>query len=136
MRKKNIFIVDDNAEFAEGLALLLTAKGYNAFTLNTVDEAIAITDSVIPDAVVVDIIMPQKYGYELIYHIKTHYLNLPVIAISGGNRNLATHYFLDFAEVLGANHVLKKPFEIKELTDIIDKYEPIFIVEDGRKNRE
>ena len=135
MRKKNILIVDDNVTFSQGLARLLENKGYNAYMLNKVDEAIEIMDSVIPDAVIVDIIMPERYGYELINHIKTEYVNIPVIAISGGSRNLPTKYYLDFAEALRADRILKKPFEVNDLIDIIEKFEPIYIADNERKNR-
>jgi len=64
--KSRIFIVDNNAQFADRVRLLLEATGnYIACAVNDPRRALETARSFKPDLVVVDLIMPQADGLEV-----------------------------------------------------------------------
>ena len=79
-----------------------------------------------PQLVITDIVMPKKEGLETILDLKREDPQVKIIAISGGGR-VGPESYLDIAEGFGANRVLTKPFNNKELLeaihDLLDKGE-------------
>ena len=64
--KSRILIVDNNAQFADRVRLLLEATGnYIACAVNDPRRALEAARSFKPDLVVVDLIMPQADGLEV-----------------------------------------------------------------------
>lgn len=123
-RKKNILIIEDNEAFSKGLSQVLRKYAYEPYILDNIDEAVQVLETLVPDAVITDIILPDNYGYEIIHYIKANFIDLPVIAISGGGRRLNSKYYLQFAETIGADHILHKPFEVRDLIKVIEQYQP------------
>ena len=68
----------------------------------------------LPDIIILDIIMPEKEGFETIAEIRRDYPNVKIIAISGGGSIGATNY-LKLAKTLGAKFAIEKPIDMKEL---------------------
>jgi len=65
-RQSRILIVDNNAQFADRVRLLLEATGnYIACAVNDPRRALETARSFKPDLVVVDLIMPQADGLEV-----------------------------------------------------------------------
>jgi len=67
---KRVFIVDDNADAAHSLALLLQMQGHDVQTVYSSREALDEVGAFKPDVVVLDIGLPEMDGYELIAHLK------------------------------------------------------------------
>src|SRR3546814_15869564 len=67
------------------------------------------------DVVVTDIVMPNKEGIETIFELRRSAPRVKIIAMSGRD----TVDFLDMARKLGADHVLRKPFEMRTLVDLV-----------------
>ena len=65
-----ILVVDDEADALELAAFILGGEGAEVFTADSVDEALEIFDKESLDAIVSDIGMPGKDGYNLIEEIK------------------------------------------------------------------
>jgi CheY-like chemotaxis protein len=59
--------------------------------------------------------MDDLPGYEVIKHAKLTFPAVPVIAISGGTRNVPSDLPLDLAKRSGADLCLSKPFTNDEL---------------------
>ncbi len=78
------------------------------------NEAIAKLDQRRYDAVVIDIIMPDREGLETILEIRKRWPDTFIIAISGGGRT-APEDFLALAKELGADSTLAKPFTAAKL---------------------
>ena len=73
-----------------------------------------------PDIVILDIIMPNKEGIEIIPELRAINPQIRILAISGGGRSNAQDY-LTLADVIGADATLAKPFERVELLTIVTK---------------
>ena len=102
-----ILVVDDDAQVRLLLSSLLEAEGYNVFQASNGKEAQASCREHVPDLVVTDLVMPEQEGLETIHAICQNWPHLPVIAISGALGGA----YLELAKRLGADAVIRKPFE-------------------------
>lgn len=66
------------------------------------------------DAVITDIIMPEKEGVETIMEMRALKKDVRIVAMSGGGRGMNLD-FLKMAKQLGADATLPKPFRKEEL---------------------
>src|SRR5262249_2694853 len=62
---KRVLIVDDNADAAESLAMLLRSAGHQVMTAHDGPAALKTAEAVRPDAVLLDIGLPRMDGYEV-----------------------------------------------------------------------
>lgn len=82
------------------------------------DEGLAALNRDTFDAVVLDILMPEREGIETIREIRKKWTALPVLAISGGDKTGWTD-FLRMASALGANDTMSKPFTASDFVDCV-----------------
>jgi DNA-binding response OmpR family regulator len=114
-----VLVVDDEAGIRQLAARALAAAGCQSHGAANGREAISVLEHTPIDAVVIDMIMPEKEGVETIIEVKSRWPNLKVIAISGGGR-LAPDDFLRLASMVGADATMKKPLNFKEMLVRID----------------
>jgi two-component system cell cycle sensor histidine kinase/response regulator CckA len=106
-----ILIVDDEPRMCDSLKVLLTNEGYETQTGYSGQEALACLAKCDIDLALLDIVMPDMNGLQIMDHIKKQNLDTFVIVITG-------HASVDSAiESLrrGAYDYLRKPFEFDEL---------------------
>jgi DNA-binding NtrC family response regulator len=110
-----ILVVDTDLNTL-GLCKALRAQGLSA-SIRQSDSACAMDHFTNdpPDLAVVEIVMPETDGIELLMAIKQHHPITKVIAISGGGVCLPRETVLYWASRLGADAVLPKPFDITKL---------------------
>jgi len=113
-----ILVVDDERAFREFLKELLEAGGYAVLLAADGREALRLLESECPDLLLLDVLMDEMDGLEVIEAIRHRGLKLPVIVMSGGGR-LDPHTYLDTSLHLGAGKVLRKPFTGESLLDAV-----------------
>ena len=113
-----ILIVDDQDAVRMVLRDALEQEGSHVQEARNGAEAILMYRENPADVIVTDIIMPDKEGIETIIELRELAPDVKIIAISGGGR-IRANDFLDMAKKLGAAHVLRKPFRMKELVDLV-----------------
>ena len=110
-----ILVVDDEPDALELVAFILKGEGAWVFTADSVDKALKIFDEKPIDAVVSDIGMPEKDGYDFISEIKKRTAQIPTVALTAyageedGKRVLQAGY----------HAYLPKPLEPSELIETI-----------------
>jgi CheY-like chemotaxis protein len=114
-----VLIVDDNADAAVSLGLLLEFNGY---AVDVVTEATACQshlESFKPDILLPDIAMPRISGYELVSRIRSQpkFEKLPIFALSGYADSEHIQRSLDF----GCNQHLIKPVSLDVLDEAITR---------------
>jgi response regulator RpfG family c-di-GMP phosphodiesterase len=114
-----VLIIDDEIQFRTMLRQFLASMGYEVIEAANGDEGVKLFFEKPADLVISDIIMPEKEGIETVMEIKRQFPNAKVIVVSGGGW-YGTDVDFDMAEKLGAL-TLKKPFELQELSDAIQK---------------
>ncbi|HAG16545.1 MAG TPA: response regulator [Bacteroidales bacterium] len=117
---KKIVVIDDDAQFRMMMVEMLERKGYEVYAAADGEEGIQLWESLSPDLVITDIIMPNKEGIETILELKRKNKAVKIIAISGGGRTNAQDN-LRSAKLLGASLTLAKPFESAELMAAVVK---------------
>ncbi|MPQ31079.1 response regulator transcription factor [Clostridium estertheticum] len=107
---KIIYLVEDEINLNLLLEKYLEREGYEVTTFSTGNPAIArIKD--MPDLWILDIMLPDIDGYEIIKAIKAFNKNTPVIFMSARNEELDRVVGLE----LGSDDYLSKPFLPREL---------------------
>jgi DNA-binding response OmpR family regulator len=71
METKKILLVDDEPDFCELLREFLAGKGYQTTTANSGTEALTTYEQERPDLVLLDIVMPDMCGLEVLRKLKT-----------------------------------------------------------------
>ncbi len=108
---QRILIVDDETRICESLKELLTENDYSIETASAGREAIKILSKHTFDLILLDIVMPDVDGHQVLRHIRVHFPELIAIIISG-------HATIESAVSTlkeGAYDYIKKPFEYEEL---------------------
>ncbi|MGE4063425.1 MAG: response regulator [Rhodospirillaceae bacterium] len=109
-KAKRILVVDDDhlvrASILDGLA----TAGFEILEADNGQDCIRILSREFVDAIVLDIIMPEMEGLEVITRLRKTHPNLKIVAVSGGGRTRNTD-ILKAANKLGADVTLNKPFD-------------------------
>ena len=116
--ENKILLIDDDEQFREMLAELLKRNGYDVIETYDGINANSLYLEHQPKLVITDVIMPEKEGIETIIDLKREFKDVKIIAISGGGRTNAMDN-LRSARLLGADKTLEKPFDNKEILNII-----------------
>jgi len=122
-----ILVIDDDVLFVKLMCRSLEQAGHSVdFALDGKAGWNKFCKST-PDAVICDIVMPEQEGLETVREIRQRDHGVPIIAISGGLSRLRSDQLdvLGLVEKLGANATLKKPFQLSELTNLVDRLLPV-----------
>jgi len=79
---KKVLIVDDEANAVRVLSVILREEGYHVFESMNVDTALTIMKSEDVDAVITDLKMPVKDGYQLFHYVTRHHPHTPVMFLT------------------------------------------------------
>ena len=117
MEDVNILVTDDEDVVLESCERALCGQGYSVRKAHNVDEAVGKMEECHFDVVILDIVMPQKGGIELLKHIKRNYPQVQVIMITGYSSIQTAVESIK----LGAYDYLSKPFSPSELVLAVKK---------------
>ena len=111
--KKDILIVDDMSDNLRVLSSMLTKQGYNVRKALNGQMALTACQTILPDLILLDIMMPGMDGYEVCQNLKADDKTraVPVIFIS------ALDEVFDKVKAFNAGGVdyITKPFQIEEV---------------------
>jgi CheY-like chemotaxis protein len=108
-----VYFIDDSATMREVIKIAFRRENINVVTCHDAATALAEIETAKPDIVITDVIMPDKDGYDVCQHIKSHaeLAKTPVILMSGVvNRAVAEKAF-----AVKADELLRKPFQPQDL---------------------
>jgi two-component system KDP operon response regulator KdpE len=109
-RPSGILIVEDEAELVRALRINLRARKYEVVTAATGREALAVAARHPPDAIILDLGLPDIDGTEVIVALREWY-HAPIIVLSGRTSPGDKIGALD----VGADDYVTKPFAMAEL---------------------
>lgn len=121
MDPRRILVVDDNADAADSLGMLLEVRGDNVRVAYDGLEALQLAGDFDPEVVLLDIGMPKISGYDVARRLREQRGDsVFIIAISGwgqeGDRRKARES--------GFDHHFTKPVDFEALLDLIDSRTP------------
>lgn len=109
--KKRILLVEDEANLAKGLRLNFELEGYEVtWAASGADARNALTSG-LPDLIVLDVMLPDVSGFQLLQEVKKKDIRLPVLMLTAcaGDEDRV------MGLSLGADDYLTKPFNLEEL---------------------
>lgn len=104
----SLLIVEDDQALRELLAEALPDFGFDCDTASDGNEALRKLQAHAFDAVLLDVLMPDKEGIETLVEIKRGWPATKVIIVSGGGR-IRAEEVLELAGSFGADESLRKP---------------------------
>ena len=108
--KRNILVVDDEAQITRVLKTSLSSQGYGIRTAADGEEALQVFQDWSPDLIVTDLRMPVMDGLELCRKVRTT-SRVPIIVLSVKGEEMIKVQALD----AGADDYVTKPFSMSEL---------------------
>lgn len=108
--RPTLLVVDNNADFVRLVALYLTGSHWEVIGAGTVEEAVKYTQQRHPDVILLDVIIPDRDGWDLLLELRGHpaTLDIPVIVCS-------VLHEPQMATALGAAAYLQKPVSQAQL---------------------
>jgi len=112
-RKKTILVVDDSLTVREFINRQLRQEGYDVILSRNGRDAIKAASLKPPDLIVLDIMMPDIDGYEVLRQLRKidSTKDIPIIFLSGETQEENIKKAIDF----GINDYLVKPYVPLEL---------------------
>lgn len=99
-----ILVIDDDVAITELMSMLLRTHGFDVITTNFGAEGIHLAEEKSPDVVLLDLMMPDKDGWQVCKAIRT-FSNIPILILSAINDPSIVASVLD----AGADDFLVKP---------------------------
>lgn len=105
-----LLVVDDEAGILRLIKLELSAQGFRVITASSGEEALRLAEEQRPDAVLLDIMMPEITGLEVMRRLRER-TNIPVLLVTAKDKDADKVRGLE----LGADDYIVKPFSPDEL---------------------
>ncbi len=106
-----ILVVDDEPQILRALSTNLRGAGYEVVQAATGGEALAVLSTRPPDAMVLDLILPDMSGIEVCRQVREH-SDIPIVVLSAVGEERTKVDALN----VGADDYVTKPFGLEELT--------------------
>lgn len=110
-RPLRILVVEDDLSILTGLSMNLRFEGYEVIQAQDGRTGLKKAIDEAPDALILDVMMPQLNGYEVLKELRARGKQVPVVMLSA--KGLDTDKIAGLN--LGADDYVSKPFSVQEL---------------------
>lgn len=119
MTTKLIAIIDDEPRTVEMIATFLKLKGYETRSALLGHEGLTLVQTVKPDALLLDLMLPDIEGYDVCQRLRTmpEFATLPILIVSARTEQAS----IDRATAAGADAYFTKPVKFPELIATLDE---------------
>lgn len=118
---KTVLLVEDDGWLRYVMAELLADDGYQVREAATGTQALALVEEQTPDAIVLDLNLPELSGLDVLHELRTRkqLLNLPVIVMSGSLDGETRRRLSRPSE--RADDVFEKPVDVGRLFERLEQ---------------
>ncbi len=110
MNKPTVLIIDDEPQIRKLLEINLSSKGYAVRQAESGKEGLLLASSHFPDAILLDLGLPDIKGHEVLRQLRKWYNRaIVILSVQNGEADIVS------ALENGANDYLTKPFRVGEL---------------------
>lgn len=110
---KHVMVIDDEPDVREVIQDYLEGKGFRVSVAEDGLKALELMEKEIPDAAIIDLLLPGEHGINLVKTIKEKYF-IPIIMISSIYRMDEVQHIIDEYFVEG---FMEKPLDLKQLEE-------------------
>ncbi|MCH2206746.1 MAG: response regulator transcription factor [Lentisphaerales bacterium] len=107
----SILIIEDDPALLFGLKENFQMAGYETTTASNGVDGLKEAMQSNPDLILLDVMLPQKNGYEICNELRQRHMNVPIIMITAKDEEEDVVRGLN----VGADDYVTKPFSVKEL---------------------
>ncbi|HEY9902781.1 MAG TPA: response regulator [Candidatus Sericytochromatia bacterium] len=105
-----ILLVDDEEALRTSLSYALVKEGYQVTTAADGQTALKLFHKQVPDAIILDLMLPGISGMELCWRIRA-FSNVPILMLTAKDQDIDKVWGLE----AGADDYITKPFNTREL---------------------
>ena len=105
-----VLVVEDESSFVEALTIGLGREGFRITVASDGSEALGVFDSVRPDVVLLDVMLPKVSGIDVCRELRKR-SRVPIIMVTAKGAEIDTVVGLE----VGADDYVTKPYRIREL---------------------
>ncbi len=116
----SILVVDDDADVRASIRKALERDGHSVTEEPDGQSALRRFVAAPADLVISDVFMPDMDGLDFLARVREVFPGARIIMISGGG-DLREESVLEAAEKLGADGIMEKPFDTRELRATVDE---------------
>jgi DNA-binding response OmpR family regulator len=116
----NVLVVDDDSGSRDAVCNFLAAKGYRLTVARNAAQGLEAANRLVPDLIICDLTLPDQSGLRVLEQVRlTRSIPFMMLTALGGPalRSLAL--------LIGADDVLKKPFSMNRLFEIVSRLCPL-----------
>lgn len=114
-----VLVIDDEAVIGDVLRYAFRANGHQTVFADDGDAGLEVAREQRPDAIVLDLIMPRRNGYDVLDDLRhdAAMQDVPVLILTAVTLSRDLNRCLAF----GADRVMTKPFDPRDVADAIDE---------------
>jgi len=114
---RRILIVDDEPNIVASIEFLMRGDDYDVRVARNGEEALLLAERFRPDLVLLDVMMPQRSGFEVCRRIRENpaLSEMKIVMLTARGRDIER----DKGLKSGANAYVTKPFSTKELMNTV-----------------
>ncbi|MDZ4851716.1 MAG: response regulator [Pirellulaceae bacterium] len=113
-RRPRVLLVDDDREILDAVQYAMENEDYEVHIARDGNQGIATAESVKPDLMIVDMMMPKRSGFLVLERLRETYdrpLRAIMVTANEGDRHR------EYAKLLGATEYIIKPFVMGQLLE-------------------
>lgn len=115
---KSVLIVDDEQIVLDVLQRILSRLGYNTVISNSGEDAIKIFKETTFDLVLLDVLMPERNGFEIAKELRKINSEQKIVMVTGLGEDAVENQAN--LEKVGIYTVLSKPFSFEKVKNILN----------------
>ncbi|ETW11735.1 response regulator receiver protein, CheY like protein [Roseivivax marinus] len=114
---RELLLIEDEPNIIEAISFLLSREGWRVRSHSNGLDAVDKVRAVRPDAVILDVMLPGRSGYEILAELRAEpdFRDLPVMMLTARGQNRDR----ELAEQSGVSRFMTKPFANSEMLEAV-----------------
>lgn len=110
---KHVLLIEDEPNIIEAIRFILSRDGWSVDTHSDGANAVERVQSMKPDLIILDVMLPNKSGYDILRDLRDHKptAKIPILMLTARGQTKDR----ELAERLGVNGFITKPFANSEI---------------------
>jgi len=120
----NILIVDDDPDIQEAVKIILETQPYKLTFASNGEECLGQVKKSTPDLILLDLLMPQKDGFEVIKELRAYhsYPRIPILILTAVRKEAGDRrYELETGLSMDVDDYVEKPIQPNDLIHRVEK---------------
>ncbi|NWG17530.1 MAG: response regulator [Chloroflexi bacterium] len=116
---QQVLVVEDDEDVGKVFSIALEHAGFRVSVVNSVVSALGFVSHQLPDAIVLDLMLPDMSGLDLLRYVRKEFKkHIPMIVVSGATGGFQANQAKD----IGADIFLGKPISVEDLVRAVASF--------------